>query len=65
MAGLSHQLTTLAELHVSILTSSFKIDKALTKFNKALTKPYHGLVTKPYHGLVTKPYHGLVREILQ
>ena len=44
MAGLSHQLTTLAELHVSILTSSFKIDKALTKFNKALTKPYHGLV---------------------
>ena len=33
-AGLS-----LAELHVSVLTSFVK---ALTKFNETLTKPYHG-----------------------
>ena len=35
---------TLAELHVSVLTSFIKFNKALTKFNEALTKPYHGLI---------------------
>ena len=30
---------TLAELHVSVLTSFIKV---LTKFNETLTKPYHG-----------------------
>ena len=35
---------TLAELHVSVLTSFIKFDKALTKFNEALAKPYHSLI---------------------
>ena len=35
---------TLAELHVSVLTSFIEFNKALTKFNEALTKPYHGLI---------------------
>ena len=35
---------TLAELHVRVLTSFIKFDNALTNFNEALTKPYHGLI---------------------
>ena len=35
---------TLAELHISILTSFIRLNKALTKFNEASTKPCHGLV---------------------
>ena len=35
---------TLAELHVRVLTSFINFLKALTKFNEALTKPYHGLI---------------------
>ena len=35
---------TLAELHVRVLTSFIKFNKALTKIIKALPKPYHGLV---------------------
>ena len=43
------QALTLAKLHVRVLTSLIKlikllINKALTKFNEALTKPYHGLI---------------------
>ena len=32
-----------SHLHVSVLTSFIKFNKALTKFKEALTKPYHGL----------------------
>ena len=37
---------TLAELHVSALTSFIKFNnlKALTKGNEALSKPFHGLI---------------------
>ena len=35
---------TLAELHVLVLTSFIEFNKALTKFNEALTKPYPGLI---------------------
>ena len=35
---------TLAELHVSVQTSFIKFNKALTKFNEASTKRYHGLI---------------------
>ena len=38
---------TLVELHVRVLTSFIKcnkFNKALTNFNEALTKPYHGLI---------------------
>ena len=34
------EVLTLAELHVSVLTSFFKFNKALIKFNEALTKLY-------------------------
>ena len=34
---------TLAELHVCVLRSIIKFDKAPTKFNEALTEPYHDL----------------------
>ena len=36
------KVLTLDNLHLSVLTSFIKIDKALTKFNEALTKSYHG-----------------------
>ena len=31
-------------VHASALTSFVKVDKALTKFKEALTKPQHGLI---------------------
>ena len=35
---------TLAELHVRVLTCTYFVNKALTIFDEALTKPYNGLI---------------------
>ena len=35
---------TLAKLHVHVLPSFIEFNKALTKFNEACIKPYHGLI---------------------
>ena len=43
-AGPAALSLALAELHVRVLTSFIKFNKALTKFNEALTIPYHGLI---------------------
>ena len=34
----------LAELHVFVLRNFIQFNRAPTKFNEALTKPYHGLM---------------------